>query len=66
MYEEYLNTIIQSEQRKIIRMIIDKFGESENFTYNILVTKFVTFKQVSLVDDNFNVLKKRGRPRKVS
>lgn len=66
MFDDYISNIIYIEQRKLIKLLIDKFGESDDFTYDILCEKFIKMQKIVLVDDNFGTLKKRGRPRKVS
>ena len=61
---EYVQNIIHQEQIKLLEKIVKKYGNKGEFNLELLKNKFLT-KDTIMVDDNFNIPKKRGRPRKI-
>ena len=62
--DHYIEYIIQEEQKKFIVLLCEKYGELGNFTPEIIQSKFLVDTTLCLVNDEFKVPGKRGRPRK--
>ena len=61
---EYIQTIIETEQLKLLERIVHKYGEKGGFTKDELVNRFLKNQSLKLVNDKFQKPGPRGRPKK--
>ena len=62
--EGYIENIIHLEQVKLANRICEKYGTEGNFTVNDICNRFLKNTTTLLVNDEFKIPGKRGRPRK--
>jgi len=62
---DYIQNIIINEQLNMMQKIVQKYGIKGNFDLEQLKKQFLS-SNIVMVDDNFRIPKKRGRPKKTT
>jgi hypothetical protein len=62
---DYIQNIIRTEQINILEKIVEKYGNKGDFNLEQLKKQFLS-SNIVMVDDNFRIPKKRGRPKKTT
>ena len=60
----YIEEILMTEQRKLIKKIVSIYGKKGNFTEVEILNRFLHNPKINIVNDNFIKTSGRGRPKK--
>lgn len=63
---DYIEYIIQKEQMKLVKKLVNLYGEKGNFTEIEIHNRFLKTSNITIVNDNFIKTSGRGRPKKNS